>query len=325
MIDIKQKTIDPSAGRQPADIHFAVGTTAPVDWPAPIVCVDGEINGETLAYDHHRSGEYVNLLAIPEHPVLPATLATSMIDTDAIISGAVLLLKAWNETEQLDGVFPTLLDACSWCDHLMPTGDFDEVTERAGLGLHLWLKTMGFRRGELHAWSRGQLSMQGSHTHIHLDNDFRGDLFRELVQAMLHAIRLGNLPSDEDWLHRFDGMRKAARRDLVCHGPDVSLVLPREYIDPLALYAAIDSRVVITARPDDSGRNRYSIGVNPRTGKGLDLRALTSLLNLDESGWGGRQNVIGSPRQCGSAVPAGKLQAIVIAWINGQQAEGLKV
>ena len=150
-------------------------------------------------------------------------------------------------------------------------------------------------------------------------------LFRELVQAMLHAIRFGNLPADEDWLHRFDGIRKAAMRDLVCHGPDVSLVLPREYIDPLALYAAIDSRVVITARPDDSGRNRYSIGVNPRTGKGLDLRALTSLLNLDESGWGGRQNVIGSPRQGGSAVPAGALQEIVIAWINGQQAEGLRV
>ena len=74
-----------------------------------------------------------------------------------------------------------------------------------------------------------------------------------------------------------------------------------------------------------SGHNRYSIGVNPRAGKGLDLRALTNLLNLNESGWGGRQNVIGSPRQGGSAVPAGKLQEIVIAWINGQQAEGLRV
>lgn len=38
----------------------------------------------------------------------------------------------------------------------------------------------------------------------------------------------------------------------------------------------------------------------------------------------GRQNVIGSPRQCGSAVPADKLQEI-IAWIKGQQAEGLRV
>ena len=64
--------------------------------------------------------------------------------------------------------------------------------------------------------------MQGSHTRIHFDNDFRGDLFRGLVQAMLHAIRLGNLPADEDWLHRLDGMRKAVMRDLVCHGPDVS-------------------------------------------------------------------------------------------------------
>ena len=184
---------------------------------------------------------------------------------------------------------------------------------------------MGFRRSELHAWSRGQLSMQCSHTRIHLGNDFRGDLFRKLVQAMLHAIRFGNLPSDQDWLHRLDGMRKAARRDLVCHRTDVSLVLPKEYIDPLALYVAIDSRVVIIARPDDSGRCRYSIGVNPRTGKGLDLRALTSLLNLDESGWGGRQNVIGSPRRGVSAVPAGELQEIVIAWMNGQQAEGLRV
>ena len=113
MIDIKQKIIDTGAGRQPADIHFAVGTTATVDWPAPIVCVDGEINDETLAYDHHRLGEHVNLLAIPEHPVLPATLATSMSDTDAILSGAVLLLRAWNETAQLDGVFPALLDAWS--------------------------------------------------------------------------------------------------------------------------------------------------------------------------------------------------------------------
>ena len=82
--------------------------------------------------------------------------------------------------------------------------------------------------------------------------------------------------------------------------------------------STIDTGVVI------SGRNRYSIGVNPRTGKGLDLRALTSLLNLNENGWGGRQNVIGSPRQGGSAVPAGALQEI-IAWINGQQAEGLRV
>ena len=63
------------------------------------------------------------------------------------------------------------------------------------------------------------------------------------------------------------------------------------------------------------GRSRYSIGVNPRVGKSLDLRALTSLLNLDESRWEGRQNVIGSPRQCGSAMPADKLQEI-IAWIK---------
>ena len=83
--------------------------------------------------------------------------------------------------------------------------------------------------------------------------------------------------------------------------------------------STIDTGVVI------SGCNRYSIGVNARAGKGLDLRALTSLLNLDESGWEGRQNIIGSPRQGGSAVPAGALQEIVIAWINGQQAEGLRV
>ena len=311
-------------GKLPSAIHFAVGTAASTDWPAPIVCVDGEINGETIAYDHHRSGEHVNLMTIPDHPVLPATLATSMVDTDAVISGAVLLLRAWGETEQLDGVFPALLDACSWCDHLTPTGSFDKVTERAGLGLHLWLKTMGFNRGELNAWSRGQLSAQGSHIRIHLDSDFRGDLFRELTQAMLHAIRLGRLPSDENWLHRLDGMRKAARRDIVRYGPDVSLVFPAEYIDPLALYAAIGSRVVITAHPDDSGRTRYAIGVNPRIGKRPDLRALARLLSLKEAGWGGRQNVIGSPRRDGSAIPTDELQEIVSAWVNGQQAADSK-
>ena len=35
-------------GKLPSAIHFAVGTAASTDWPAPIVCVDGRLTVKPL-------------------------------------------------------------------------------------------------------------------------------------------------------------------------------------------------------------------------------------------------------------------------------------
>ena len=285
-------------------------------WPGPVISVDGEVRGEDLHFDHHRSGERTNLLAIPQSPPRPGTIATPMLDTDAVISAAVLLLRSHGLSDGLERTMPLLMDAASYCDHLVPTGDHEKSIEEQALGFHLWLKAMGFGRGELLAWRRGQIVRDAAGCRLQLDSDIRSSVFEDLVAATVCAIRTGAFPSDRTWVQRIAQMRALAREGLVYQNAEVAVISTREYVDPLALYEVCTADIVVRVGGDEDAA-RYSIGLHPRAAAAHDLRHLARRLGEREAGWGGRENVIGSPRQGGSGLTLDAVLAEVSDWMAG--------
>jgi hypothetical protein len=273
-----------------ADVEFVV-TVSPIaaDHPRPVVGVDGPVAGADATYDHHATGEVVNLLAVPTRVPRPRTLATTMLDADAVLSAAVVLLRSAGEEDAVQEVWPVIFEAAHLCDHLVPSG-FHLQAERAGLGLYCWLKERGF-------------ASEGS----------RASVFRALTLAMVSAIRDGVLPFDLTYLERLDRMEREAHAAIQTIAGRVTVLAPVGYVDPLALYRVVDTDLSLIAIPREDGATGYHLGVHPRAYAHVDLRPALAALAAQEPGWGGRANTGGSPLEKGSRLPVAAVLAALRA------------
>jgi hypothetical protein len=291
-------------------VEFVVRTDLLTDHPRPIVAVDGSIPGADVCFDHHVTGEPVNLDVIPEEPPLPASIATTMLDTDAVISAAVVLLRAAREHAQVTKAWPTLYEAAHFCDHLTPSGR-NPHAEHSGLGLHCWLKERGFAMSELLAWAADELSPSGPGFRADPSPSSRSRVFRELTFAVLSGIRRGALPGDFAYLDRLDRMEATARAAVRCVEGQVTLLELDQYIDPLAVYRVVSTDLTVLMDVIAEGAYRYSLGVHPKAYGRVDLRPMLEYLSSREPGWGGRTNAGGSPRDAGSRIPPHDLVRIL--------------
>ena len=272
-----------------ADVEFVVTAGAIVDCPRPVVGVDGPVVGADVCYDHHATGEVINLLAVPTHVLRPRTLATTMLDADAVLSAALVLLRSGGEEDAIQAVWPTLFEAAHLCDHLVPSGRYP-AAERTGLGLYCWLKDRGF-------------ASEGS----------RASVFRALTLAMVEAIREGMLPFDLVYLERLDRMEDEARAAIQKVVGRVTLLSPEAYVDPLALYRVVATDLSLIMVPREDGATGYHVGVHPRAYARIDLRPVLAALAAREPGWGGRANTGGSPLETGSRLPIASVLAALQA------------
>jgi hypothetical protein len=278
------------------DVAFAVAARVAPDSPRPVVAVDGPVEGADVRYDHHATGEAVNLLAIPEQPPAPATIATTMLDGDAVISAAVVLLRAAGEGSVVKAHWPVLYEAAHWCDHLIASGRYPEA-ERAGLGLHCWLKDRGLAMGEALAWAAGEVrTRDGSAPQVMPSERTRSAVFRDLTRAVVSGLRLGDLPCDFAYLDRLGAMEHEARRSIALVDGPITVLRPDAFIDPLAMYRVVETDAVVVARRHrDGGGVHYTLGVHPRAYGRVDIRPALAALARKEAGWGGRATAGGSP------------------------------
>jgi len=301
------------------NVQFLV-TTAPVGaQPRPVIGVDGPVVGADACYDHHATQEPVNLEAIPAAVGVPGTIVTTMLDTDAVISAAVVLLRADGAEEAVERCWPTLYEAAHVCDHLVPSGRYPDA-ERAGLGLHCWLKEKGFALGEVLAWSRGELANDPSPgVHAVPSPETKSAVFRHLTLAVVTAVRRGTLPCDFAYLDRLAGMEARARRAVRVTRGWVTLLEPEGFVDPLALYRAVETDVAVVMNRLPEGAFKYSLGVHPRAYSRINLEPVFHTLGTREPGWGGRKNAGGSPLNGGSRIPPDELVSLVNAALGAAQ------
>lgn len=283
-------------------VRFFVARQPPAGTPRPVIGVDGPVRGADRLYDHHASGERVNLLALPAHPPYPGSIGTTMLDGDAIISAAVLLLRAMGEHDRVAAAWPVLHEAAHWCDWLQPSGAYPDAA-RAGLGLHCWLKERGFGLREVLALAHDSTpAVEGPVPGHQASAATLGRAFRALTLALVNTARRGTLPDDQAYLSRLDAMVELARAAITEVRGAVSAIAAGAYIDPLALYQVLETDVCLQYRELPTGRAMYKLGVHPRAYARVDLRVALQCLARREQGWGGRANAGGSPLGEGSAL-----------------------
>lgn len=262
----------------------------------PFLSVDGSVPGAALIWDHHVSGELVNLDAMPASIDLAHLrgVGTTLADTDAAVSVALVLVGGLDRVSERARA--VLKAAAHWCDHLRPhpavEGEPDVLGER------------------LNAWASEQLRAAGD-----ISESFAA-VSRRIADSILSG---APLPAAEP--QRIADAERA--RDLLRLGrvrlhERVALVDLRELppIDPLATYALHRCPVAVTLAQHPAGGPRYTVGVNPFVDDHpTDLRRALSRLAAEEhrhgppctspapgaeGSWGGRATVFGSPWNYGS-------------------------
>ncbi len=252
--------------------------------------VDGSVPGAAVTWDHHVSGELVNLDALPstiETEGLEA-IGTTLADTDAVASAVVV---ASGGEVNLPGETVALLRSAShWCDHLEAHPALPAELNRRGLRVHRWVAR------ELRAHGDASLG------------------FEAAVRALLDAISTdAPLPELEEPTSAAQSARvgRAAERLKVVFG--VALIDLRDVgsLDPMTLHALHESPVAVLVYRHEQGGPKYTVGVNPFVAHPSDIGpALRQLAALEfahglpalsvqpgpgSENWGGRATVFGSP------------------------------
>jgi hypothetical protein len=313
--------------RRSLSLPLFVATRA-ADVPAcarPPWSVDGTVPGAALAWDHHRSGEAINLDALPA--VVDAAeargLGTTLADTDAVCSAvAVLLGGVQSLPPRVEAVFRA---ASWWCDHLrVPTGTPPRVARAA-------------RR--LDAWVNAALVAAGP--------SGRSAAFARLVRGLVRRVREGRaLPGCapradrrlQRWLRASGRLRVAAAADAVV--VDLRGVSERERPSVAAIYAAAPRAAVgVVVEDHPAGGLRYTVGRHPgaRASGGTLLGALAALAAAEfahgpparspepvpgAETWGGRADVFGSPWNYGSRLDVAAVLAALAAQGFGRGPSG---
>ncbi|MFH1466085.1 MAG: hypothetical protein ABIO70_17000 [Pseudomonadota bacterium] len=272
--------------------------TRPEDVPCRhFVSVDGSVPGAALTWDHHRSGEAINLDAMPERADLSAFdgIGTTMADTDAVAS--VVAALAGGKGALAPEVRRVLEAASHRCDHLAAHPGVDPETDHLGRGLHAWVS---------HALEQGRpfeaVCLEVAAT--------RPLPWRDPVEdtpALAGLVALG----------RLDPCPPVALADLRGLPP----------LPPESLYALHRCPVMVLVDDHPAGGARYVVGVHPGVDHPEDLRpALVALAAAEfahgapalsaepvpgAETWGGRQTVFGSPWNYGSRLAPEEVRALV--------------
>jgi hypothetical protein len=262
--------------------------------------VDGSVPGAAVTWDHHVTGEAINLDAMPDviDPTAFDGVATTLTDTDAVASAVVLLLGG---AACVPGPVLSILRAAShWCDHLLPHPDEGEEANRIGRGVDRYVADT-----------------------LHRNDPQEG--FGLVVEELVARIRAGEaLPMSDPPPFR------DVRALLSEHGA-VALFDLRGLgvVPPEVAYAQTECPVAVFAGLHPDGGPRYTVGVNPRIAPHASIRpALEALARAEyalgppalgpepipgNETWGGRDTVGGSPWNYGSRLPPDEVVAIVVA------------
>ncbi len=260
-----------------------------------VLFVDGSIEGYK-AYDHHKTGERINLDTMP--PVIhdiPEAVATTQIDSDAICSAVVVYFGGESKIDQrYTDVFRT---ASTFCDYLIPNEDFDKETNTHGLGLHLYMKEKGIKL-------INRFDDVGSKE--------RSFVFDSLCRMLIEIIESGDeLPNDTSYLNRIEKQIKVAETSIIHKDDLLTAIYAKEFIDPLASYRVITTPLLVIKSDYKDGLFKYSVGVNPKFYDDYHIKNLFDYINENiEKGWGGRNIAGGSPFK-GTKMPVENLIRII--------------
>jgi hypothetical protein len=260
-----------------------------------VLFVDGSIEGYK-AYDHHKTGEKINLDAMP--PIIqdiPEVVATTQIDSDAICSAVVVYFGGERKIDtRYADVFRT---ASTFCDYLIPNEDFDKETNTRGLGLHLYMKEKGIKL-------INRFDEVGSKE--------RSFVFDSLCRMLIEIIESGDeLPNDTSYLNRIEKQIKLAQTSIIHQDELLTAIYAKEFIDPIASYRVITTPLLVIKSDYKDGLFKYSVGVNPKFYGDYHIKTLFDYINENiENGWGGRNIAGGSPFK-GTEMPVEKLIRII--------------
>lgn len=271
------------------------------------VSVDGSVPGAARTWDHHVTGEAINLDAMP--PRVDATgydgVGTTLADADALAS--VVVVMAGGAARVPPHALAVLRAASYRCDHLRADPAAEPEVDRLGRGLLGWVD-----------------ASLDAHTH--------GNVFAALCAEVADRIARGeDLPFDTS---REDAMTaRAASFDragrIVRAGAVARIDLRGEDpLSPESWYARVSCPVGIAIEDHRDGGVRYTVGVNPFIADApRDLHpclralaaaefahgppALRAMPGPGSENWGGRATVFGSPWNYGSRLTPDAVAAIV--------------
>ncbi|MES2644205.1 MAG: hypothetical protein V4850_32265 [Myxococcota bacterium] len=263
--------------------------------------VDGSVPGALCTWDHHVTGEDINLDAMPDSIDLTGIdgVGTTLADTDALASVVAVLLGG---RAYLPPRARAVLEAASHrCDHLLRQPDYDGHTDRLG--------------ARLHAFVSASLARQPVQA--------RGSEFARLCRLVARRVMAGrSLPgaSPPSWKRALRLLAEDAR--VRVRGPlfvaDLRGLPPERVPAPDALYAAHPTCIAAVFVSDHRvGGTAYTVGRNPLNPAALrDIGPVLAALAKAEfahgppaelarpgaasENWGGRREVGGSPWNYGS-------------------------
>lgn len=270
--------------------------------------VDGSVPGHAARFDHHVTGERINLDAMPGRlsPARFDGVGTTLADADAVASVVVFLLGG---TAQVPGHSLAVLESASWwCDHLGPHPGHDAETNRLGRGL---LDDIAARLAD---GPREDVSSR----------------FAAVCRDLASRLRRGEpLPMRDTWSQQLQVAARLDAEGRISRCGPLALVDLRgaPSLDPLATYTRHDRPVAVLVDEHPSGGARYTVGVNPNLATApSDLSAALRALAAAEfahglptlaadpvpgaENWGGRATVFGSPWNYASRLSPEEVVAI---------------
>ncbi len=280
---------------------------------AAYVSVDGTVPGCLVAWDHHVSGEPINLDALPPHIDLEQIarahgveriegLGTTWADADAVASGVAVLLGG---PAALDaGVRDMLASASHWCDHLKPHPTIGGASDQRGRGLAEWIAH--------------ELQPDGAAR------------FASTVWALVDRVRRGDaLPSAEPNPEVEAGLARISSEGRLRQVCGVAVIDQRGLapLPPLRVHGLHACPLSVVVHAHDDGGLRYVVGVNPHSEHPTDITvALSAVAEAEHAhgppslratpgpgseNWGGRATVFGSPWNYGSRLAPDEVARIV--------------
>ncbi len=275
---------------------------------AKYLSVDGSVPGAALTWDHHVTGEAINLDAMPD--LIDSAgydgIGTTLADLDAVAS--VIAVNFGGKANLPAGVRAVLECGSHWCDHLRPHPNFDAEQNRLGRGLlDAVAPLLGGGARETSARFAEQCA----------------DLTRTIGEGAA-------LPYADLFEGALARARTLGRLGRIVQKGDVALVDLRGEpgIDPAALYLQFPQPVAVFIDTHSDGGRRYTVGVNPHVPvRPTDLReALQALAEREfvhgppclgpkpqagQENWGGRATVFGSPFNYGSRLAPEEVVEVV--------------
>lgn len=286
-----------------SDLLLLFVATRAEDAPCRIyLSVDGTVPGSLLAWDHHVTGEPVNLDAVPGHIDLHALarergvgaiegLGTTWADADAVASAVAVLLGGPDTLEP--EVRAQLASACHWCDHLKPHPSVAPDLDARGRRLADWIA----RQLAEDAAARFGPTVRTLEGLVRAGKPLPQAEPDPLVEVTLARI------TDEGRLTVVAGVAIADQRGL-------------PPLPPLRVHGLHACPLTVVCHERDDGGLRYVVGVNPHVAHPTDITpalcaiaaaefahgspALRAEPGPGSENWGGRATVFGSPWNYGS-------------------------